>query len=141
MSLNFKWYWAAGSSPDTFNGQCDTREQAIAEAEADDNCIERGFTIIEAAPAVVRFDCFDSERVLEELEEHNLECWGEDGMDLGGTDEQRKELEQMLSATLVAWLDKYGLKPAAWAFGETRNEEYFEPQSGDEADSAPEAVH
>jgi hypothetical protein len=65
--------------------------------------------------------------VLEKLEEHNDECWGEDGVEIKPTPAQGKELEGALSAVLRSWLRKHDLTPPVWAFGHMRNMEYFPP--------------
>ena len=122
---NFKWWWAIGTSqPESYNGPCDTREQAIAEAQADDGNVH-GFVIVEADRSVPDCKIFDAGRMLEDYDEHNLECWGEDGADVQCTAEQEIDLEVMLTAAFDAWFKKHGISQSGWNFDTTRNAETF----------------
>lgn len=129
---NFKWWYGEGREPEIFMGCCDTRDEAIAQGRAES---EFGFTICEADKAVPRPHFFDADWVMEQYGEANEECWGEDGPEFTVSKEQERELEQMLGDAFKAWLDKIGKgAPSAWAFGTTRNTEYFAPAQGIEAE-------
>lgn len=124
----FKWWWAVGTSePEIYHGPCDTREEAIDTARGDYGA-ELGFVIVEADRSVPTCNIFDSDRVLEDYEEHNEECWGEDGADLGPSGEQQRDLENMLRDTLDAWFKKHSISQRGWAFSDQRNQETFEPE-------------
>ena len=122
---NFKWWWAVGTTePETYSGPCDTREQAIAEAQAEEGD-NYGFVIVEADRAIPSCKIFQADRVFEEYTEHNIECWGEDGADVEATAEQEIDLEVMLAATFDAWFKKHGISQRGWAFYTQRNQETF----------------
>lgn len=126
----FAWYFGIGKHPDVYYAGGDTREQTIAQAWGD--YPEGGFSIVEADRAVPSFDCFRGDRVLEDYEEHNEECWGEDGADIDASAGECRELEVALAATLQAWMDKHDKRGKLWSFGDTRNEEYFPPKQHEE---------
>lgn len=125
---NFFWWWATGSDsePETYNGPCATRDEAIAEARGNDG-EELGFVIVEADRAVPSNEIFDVDYVMERYEECNEECWGEDGMDLDVTNEQGRDLEKMLAETFDAWFKKHGIGRCGWCFETMRNQETFQP--------------
>jgi hypothetical protein len=124
----FFWWWGAGAEPETYTGPCDSRETAISEARDEED--DRGFTVVEADRSVARSDIFRADRVLEDYMERNEECWGEDWPEIEATKEQRRELEQALTAALDGWFAQHGLKPKTWAFHTQQNEEYFAPVDG-----------
>ena len=119
---NFKWWCGYGRYPETCSGPFDSRKAAIAEVPP-----EGGYTIIEADKAVLNFDIFDATGILDQMQDHNEECWGEDGMEINATPAQERELETELAAVFKAWLERHDLTPKVWSFGETRKEEYIEP--------------
>lgn len=121
----FAWWWQTGTSePETYRGPCDTREEAITEAQAEEGN-NLGFVIVEADRATQDSGCFDASRVLEGYEEHNIECWGEDGADIEATTAQERDLETMLAETLETWFKKHGNAPRSFCFGTMRNQETF----------------
>lgn len=122
---NFKWWAGGGQQPEGYSGPFGTREEALARGRAD--YPEGHFTICEADKGDIRFDMFAADRLMEEFEEHNLECWGEDGMDVHLTPAMESSLEAHMAAAFKAWMDQCSEAPTAWCFGETRNEEYFPP--------------
>jgi hypothetical protein len=126
---NFKWWMAVGTQdPDFYHGPYDSKEEAIAQAHAEEGK-DRGFTIVEADKAKPTSDIFTADSIFEMYEEHNIECWGEDGADFEVTREAEIELEKMLTAALESWFDKFRTRPTPWSFGEQRNKEYFKPSS------------
>lgn len=122
---NFKWWAGGGSQPESYAGPFDSRELALTEGR--ERWPDGDFSILEADKAVISFNMFAYDRLLEDFEEHNLECWGEDGPDICLTSEQGRSLEQHMAAALKAWLEQSDEMPVAWAIDETRNEEYFPP--------------
>ena len=122
---NFKWWTGPGKESESYYGPFDTREDAIAKAQAE--WPDGGYTILEADKAVLSFDMFAADRLLEDFEEHNLECWSEDGPDISLKPDQERDLEKHMAEAFRAWLDKSGEMPVAWSIGETRVEEYFAP--------------
>lgn len=123
----FRWWWAIGiKDAEFYNGPCETRDQAIAEARGDDGD-EYGFVIIEADRSVPKTTIFDAGGVFERYNEWNEECWGEDGADIDCTREQELDLEAMLAAAFDEWFKKHGIERRGWAFGTTRNQETFQP--------------
>jgi hypothetical protein len=133
----FKWYYGCGKQPEVYYAGGDTREQTLAQAWSE--YPEGGFSIIEGDKATPSFDCFRGDRVLEDYEEHNEECWGEDGAEIDATAGQCRELEVALAATLQAWMDKHQKRGKLWSFGETRNEEYF-PEKATVADCPQDSI-
>ena len=122
---NFKWYYAVGTlEPETYTGACASREEAIAQARAEDGDAY-GFVIVEADKSVPHCDVFDADHVLEQFEESNEERWGEDGPDLGDTPAQHRDLEKMLADAFEAWFTKHNIKREGWNFDVMRNEEKF----------------
>lgn len=121
----FRWYYGQGIEPDSYNGPCDTREEAIEEGR--DTYGDDGYSICEADKMVPRLDVLDWDFVVGRIEDCNPDCWSEDGPeDFGATTEQTDELERMLAATLREWNAKHGLI-RAWGFATMRNQEYFPP--------------
>lgn len=123
----FMWWWSLGAEPESYRGPCETREEAIAEAQGDGGK-EEGFTICEADRSVPTPHIFRADRVFDDYGEHNEECWGEDGADVQATPEQEADLEQMLGDAFDAWFKKHGISQRGWAFGEQRREQYFPPE-------------
>lgn len=122
------WWMGYGKEPESYQGPYATKDEAIAMGKVEAHAEGAGFTIVEANSKVMSVDIFDSLWIDEQLEEHNEECWGEDGMPhLVSLPEHSRELEQALAATLKAWLDKYNLWPHVWSFDVMQNEEYFPP--------------
>ena len=125
---NFQWWWSLGADPESYHGPCETREEAMAEAQAGGGK-EEGFTICEADRSVPTAHVFDAFQVFERYEECNEECWGYDGADVVATHEQKCDLEQMLGDAFRAWFKKHGIDQRAWRFDEHRCDEYFPPKS------------
>lgn len=124
----FWWWWQIGTDncPETYRGPCETREQAIAEAQAEEGN-ELGFVLVEADREVPSCEIFRADRVLDDYGEHNEECWGEDGADVQCTGAQERDLEEMLAATFDAWFKKYKISQRGWCFATQRNQETFQP--------------
>lgn len=129
---NFQWWYAVGhgSEPERYNGPCGTRDEAISEALNNDGS-ESGYAIVEAALSQpTTKGTFDANFVLVKYDENNEECWDEDGPEITPTSEQGSELEAALDKALDEWMERHGLRGRAWAFGATRNAEYFPPVDG-----------
>lgn len=125
----FKWYWGYGEEPDVFYGGEDSRDAILQVARRE--CDGEGFSIVEADKSVPDFGFFDADQVLEQYDEHNIECWSEDGPDFPDIKlEVKRELEKALGATLKRWMDKHKCHGRAWAFGSQRHQEYFPAVSG-----------
>jgi len=124
----FHWYYGIGKEPETYHGKCSSLGEAVAQALSEDGK-EHGFTVVEADRSVASDNIFDADSVLEQYEEHNELCWGEDGPEIEATSQQRADLEQMLAAALSAWFEKHGNRPTPWAFGTMRNQKYYPPHS------------
>ena len=121
----FKWYWAVGTTmPEVYQGRCDTRDQAVAEAKSSDGDLY-GFIIVEADRSVPKCDIFDYGDIFDRFCDRNEECWGEDGMELDYKPDQARDLEKMLTAAFEAWFVKHGIKREGFNLDEMRNEETF----------------
>jgi hypothetical protein len=123
------WLWYAGLNDESYtllHGQTMSRDEAVAEARGqfgDD--VDLYF--IEAVKDEFTGWSVDVDQILERIEEDNYELGDQDGDGflIGDTPEQRRDLEQMLTATLKAWAEKHEIKPRVWAFGATRNAEFL----------------
>ena len=118
----YLWYWGRGEEPECFYDGSATGDEAMAKARADSP--EGGYSIVEADKTIPSTECFDAGQVLEAFEEHNEECWGEDGAPTAATDAQRRELEHKLADCLGRWLKKHGLGKA-YNFNNIRTHDYF----------------
>lgn len=124
---NFKWWCGGGKEPEVYFGPFDSRDDAMGKARAE--YPDGHFTICEADKAVLSFDMFAADRLLEDFEEHNNECWGEDGMDVCLKPTEERALEKHMADAFRSWLEASSEMPVAWAIGETRTEEYHPPVS------------
>lgn len=139
----FKWFCAQHSDSESWHGAFDSRDEAVAEGLLN---YDIGFWIVEANKAVPSAHIFDAGSVLEDFEESNVECWGEDGAEInynGNNPDEvsaSKRLEQYLGDALAKWLKEEGVGQIGWAFGEQRNSEYIAPlvqQAAPEPDPQP----
>lgn len=76
----YKWYVADSINAEIYNSKHDTREDALAAANAEFG--SDPFVLIEADKSVVApifSEDYVAEIIMEQLEENNPECWGEDG--------------------------------------------------------------
>lgn len=122
----FKWYVGRGAQPENYTSTCDSRDEAIEVGRNEYHADGDGFTICEADKAVLGANFSEdsiAERIIEDLEESNHECWGEDGPDDPWPAGAKADLEQRLRATVAAWLKAF--PPTTWRFGVERNEEFF----------------
>lgn len=125
----FKWYVSDSVDAEFFHSKHETRDEAEKEGYAaygDDP-----FVLIEADKMVVKpnFDIDGVvERILENLEEYNIECWSEDGPeDAWG---EIKPLEQALEKAVADWLLAH--PPRTFCVDEFRTVEHFNARpSGD----------
>lgn len=131
----FGWYWGRGEEPEGMHGPEDSRDAILQVAMSE--CDGVGFTICEADKAVPAFNIFDAGQVLEQYEEHNVECWSEDGPDIALTSEAERDLELVLAEAFGKWAKENDAVGNAWCFGTQRNIEYFPaPQAEQEKLSA-----
>ena len=112
----YPWKWWVGYSDEIYNEAFDTKEDAMAEAEESEygfiaECRQQDFNLR-----------IDGGSILEDLYNQNEECVNEDGDFIVCTDEQSKDLGDMLSATMLAWVEKHNINVTAWMFGGVRNE-------------------
>lgn len=130
---NFRWWVGRGEDPEIYHTSEPTRGGAIQVGKTEHWSEDDGFTIVEADKALMNFNCFDADQVLEQFDEHNIECWGEDGPDYAPSHASKRELEIALSETLKAWIDGISDKPQVFQFGDQRNQEFFPaPKEGTE---------
>lgn len=125
----WRWYWGLGTECEAYHlaaSRDDAYELGMGECAPGDV-----FTIVEATKLVPSFKVFDADRVFEEFEEHNEECWGEDGAEIAATEEQKRDLEERLASVLRAWAPRDFFR--AWSLGEFRNEEEITVPGGAEA--------
>jgi len=102
---NYRWYLAHAEDAEIFDGVHDTREEALSAGVAMYGADP--FVLLEADKAVARPD-FNADwvidTILEQLEESNVECWGEDGVDDGWGDVAvlRSNLEKAVADWLLS---------------------------------------
>lgn len=131
MSTGWQWYYAQGSSPDTYRGGFPTLAEAVSGA-----CGDYGgqiVTIVEAlkeAPSPP-----GGEDVVDLFGDQNEDAWGEDGFEgLTGSPEAVEVALAELTAAVKGWFDKHSaLLPTAWMFAQTRNETTFNTSTLPEA--------
>lgn len=116
---NFKWWMAAYEDSEVWNGPYDNREQAVAQGTAEFD--GDAFWVFEADKSVCRAAInagWIAEHLIEDLIEHNDECWGEDGADDAFSNEAIKDLEKSLETLVADWLKRFPVK--TWAAGDVR---------------------
>lgn len=127
MTEQFDWWYS--NNEESYQGPCGSREEAISTGFHEYGG-EGWLYIVEATQAVPGTDIFDFDRVLEDFEERNEECWGEDGQPISGIEfKDKRQLENMLGATLRNYLEKNNAL-RSWSFGQTRNAETINMEAG-----------
>jgi hypothetical protein len=112
---DYPWQWWVGHSEDRFSEVCDTLEEAIEIAKGS----EMAF-IIEAKQGDYSLKV-DGGNILEMLQGYNDDLLDEDGEFIDYTDEQCRDLGEMVTAAIEAWVLKHKISIRAWAFVRTRN--------------------
>lgn len=102
--------YAYSYNEENYQGDCDSREAAAAEAFAEDP----EATVIwvgEVVPPPQPEGYWDAEDWIEHvaIQDEYATHWGEDWD--GSTKEQRQELETEVRAVLAAWLDRHDMRP------------------------------
>lgn len=123
---NFKWYVGRGAQPEIYQTTCDSRDEAMQVGRAEHHHDGDGFTIVEADKVLLGLNFSEdsvAESIIEQLEENNEDCWGEDGPDDPWPEGAQADLEKRLRATVGDWLKAH--PPTTWRFGTQRNEEFF----------------
>lgn len=127
---NFKWWLASGEDDECFSGPFASRDEAIDEGRGQYGDDET-FYVCEADKTVMRCS-IDAEshadRILEELCENNLECFGEDGPDdpWAHVTHAHRALGRAIEDAVSDWLAATPGK--TWTFDTVRNGEYIEPK-------------
>lgn len=124
VALN-EWYWWVGRDEEVYTDQCDSREEALEVVNSDYDTAY----ICEAIKRQLKLaDIFDAGRFLEDSNENVYDDYiGENGDTLfEATNEQQKDLQEMVCAAMDAWQKKHSLRFVPFMFSETRNEEYVE---------------
>ncbi|OJX99076.1 MAG: hypothetical protein BGP07_03150 [Rhizobiales bacterium 63-22] len=123
------WKWYAGPDDEVFTiGPCDTREEAIEEAQGYGY---EGFHLVEAVKDDIRLaDYIGADNILEEAEERAYDlCDPESSESLFDvTGDQCADLTARLRKACDEWQEAHGLRFVPWAFTRTRNAEYIEPE-------------
>lgn len=114
----FLWYWAPYPEPEVWYGAKATREEAVALAL--EHNPQGGYSICEADKAQPNAEMFDADNLLEQYEEHNTECWSEDGPEIALTSDDKRSLEKHMAEAFQAWMTASGHEAKAWCFGQTR---------------------
>lgn len=116
----FQWWHS--NDQERWDGPCDTREEAIAEARS----WEHRF-ICQANQRIVHArDLFDITRIVEDFdndEGYELADPDGDGLFDRVTGDQWVDLEARIAAVADAWQEAHGLSFPAFAFHDVRNEE------------------
>lgn len=101
-----QWWWS--EDEERCHGPFDSREDALAGAHdgADDEATE--VEIFTASRRPLRDDIFRADEEFERFEEHNEECWGEDGPNMRDVPVAAvRELEVALMAAFARWRERY----------------------------------
>jgi hypothetical protein len=111
---DYPWRWWVGHSEEVFNEWFETKEEALEFAKRDEasfvaECCQQDFSLD-----------IDGYEVLELLEHNNEERIGE-GDFFSCTDEQERDLGEMVTQAVEAWAIKHKIDLQAWTFGATRN--------------------
>lgn len=134
MTDGYKW-WASADDEYYTVGPCDTREEAIELAKEEElgayqNSLRDwrlGFYVQEASQTPIDLSKhLDTENALERLmESADEEHGGEDSYptENAWTEEQHKDLQQVLTQAVADWQARHGIVVKPWAFTETRNNE------------------
>ncbi|MBM7328754.1 hypothetical protein JS562_37685 [Agrobacterium sp. S2] len=128
------WKWYSGDNNESYSfGPFDTREEAIAEARGQ-NGDDVGVHVAEAYKEPLKLSSYLSRHMIEIILEHAEDCVADLGDEYGDhvtfdlSDEEAKDLRNMLSSATDAWQEKHGLKFTTWCFTDTRNEEFIAPE-------------
>lgn len=108
----FSWYFS--NYGDIYDEEFDTKEQALAYLRnvgegMISECQRRDYDL-----------SVDGWRILELINDDNEEARGE-GEGIECTNEQERDLGEMVTAAVVAWARKHNIDTAAWTFGVVRN--------------------
>ncbi len=129
------WYFGIGDEPEMYC-PADSREDAIEQAteEARDKGYDR-MTICQGKAWPLLDDFFDADWVIEHFEDKNDDRCDEEG-DLGmsASAAQKRELENALNETFLAWRKKHDLG-RAWNL-DTRHDEVIWIETSDGAGDA-----
>lgn len=123
MKEQWVWFYAISEDAEGWYHAA-SREGAIAKGRELFN--GDAFVILEGRRATLRDDIFDADHVIDQFEEKNEECWGEDGPTGETNADIKAELEAVLTAAFAAWRSKHN-PWTSWACDKTRNVEHIAP--------------
>lgn len=119
-----KWYYSVDPEDNGWYPGGDSREEAINKAKEDypdygfhvARCISQDFNL-----------ALDGYDILNELQGHNEDIDGEDNDFLWDsvTDEQKKDLGDMVTAAIYAWVDKHKINIEAHCFASIEDQEFI----------------
>lgn len=115
------WAWYAGDNEERYViGPCDSREQALSEADDYDWDTVH---IVEAAKEPVRLSSyFEVDALFEQVaEDSDIGDPEGDAVGVGATEEQAKELQALVRAAIDEWQTRHKLIIDPWVFTHTRN--------------------
>ena len=132
------WHWYAGRDEEVYQiGPCDTREQALAEAIADelgifddaDGQTKLSIHLVEARKDPLRLATWiDIERMLEHAEEAIIEsdlgCEHDNGPFFDAAPEQEADLKARIARACDEWQAAHAIRPTTWTFTHMRNHEH-----------------
>lgn len=131
---NFKWYAAEAEDSEAYEGGFATREEALALGQHVFG--DEPYVLLECDKRVPDFNFFRADAVLETFDEHNMECWGEDGPEIAASEEETQQLERALAAAFGRWLDDNKLHPHVFMTANCRTCEYINwPEAALDADT------
>lgn len=125
-----EWTWWVGSSDETFDTECASREEAISIAQEE---YEDGAYICEAITRPVPLaPYFHADHWLPQADETaSSGHMGESDDPLFEvSDEQLNDLEKMVRLTIEAWQEKHKLMFIPWIFSSQRNDEFIPAKGG-----------
>lgn len=105
--------WGYSTDGELFTGECETREQAIADGRVECDKVSK-YYVGRYTKVDQPEELFDAGDFINHVSEQDSYL-GEyaDNWDMS-TNEQRKELTEILRAAIAGWLDKHKLRPKFW---------------------------
>lgn len=123
----WQWYYSTDIEFERC-GRADGRDAAILAALAETAAGET-FGIVEATKSVATFDVFDGRSILSDFEEHNAECWGEDGAGIEADADEAADLAATLANAFQQWsIGRAVAEP--FCFHDMRGQTYFRNLDG-----------
>jgi hypothetical protein len=110
------WQWWVGHDRERFSDCFNTREDALEAAE------EEGYRVVAECKSQDYTLDIEGGDILEMIQGSNEDRLDEDGECIDCTDDQCRDLGDMVTRAVEEWVMKHNISIRAWAFGDVRNE-------------------